>query len=207
MNKDGFFKGKKLMQSQMTLSLGTKLFFLRALRNPRQLGAVAPSSRHLGALLAKHAVLDGDSPIVELGGGTGSLTRALIKAGVDPARIYVIELDPELANYLKVAMPLVHVIQGNATDLMQILPPHIIGKVQRIVSGLPMINIPQPIQRKILDSCFQIMAPNGTYLQYTYSPRSSIDAKNYQLNKKRLGTVFLNLPPATVWQYTKQSLS
>lgn len=191
------------MQPQVSHSLGTKLFLLRVLRNPRQLGAVAPSSRHLGALLAKHAAFDDDSPIVELGGGSGSLTRALIKAGIDPMRIYVIELDPELANYLKVAMPLVNVIQGNAADLDKILPSHILGKVHRVVSGLPMINIPPSVRRQILDSCFQIMAPGGAYLQYTYSPRSSIDAKAYQLNKKRLGTVFLNLPPATIWQYTK----
>lgn len=195
------------MQAQVNDSLGTKLFLLRVLRNPRQLGAVVPSSRHLGALLAKHAAFDESSPIVELGGGSGSLTRALIKAGISPERIYVIELDPELAKYLKSAMPLVNVIQGNATDLEHILPPHIIGKVHRIVSGLPMINMPQPVRRQILESCFQIMIPEGAYLQYTYSPRSSIDAKSYQLNKKRLGTVFLNLPPATVWQYTKQSFS
>lgn len=193
------------MQTQINHSLGFKLFLSRVLRNPRQLGAVAPSSRHLGALLAKHADFDHDSPIVELGGGSGSLTRALIKAGIDPSRIYVIELDPELANYLKISMPLVNVIQGNATDLEHILPPHIIGKVRRIVSGLPMINMPQPVRGKILESCFQIMAPGGSYLQYTYSPRSSIDANTYQLDKKRLGTVFLNLPPATIWQYTKKS--
>lgn len=195
------------MQAQINNALGTKLFLLRALRNPRQLGAVAPSSRHLGALLAKCAAFDNESPIVELGGGSGSLTRALIKAGIDPARLYVIELDAELATYLKAAMPLVNVIHGNATDLEHILPSHIIGKVHRIVSGLPMINIPQPIQQQILESCFKIMVPEGAYLQYTYSPRSSIDAKFYQLNKKRLGTVFLNLPPATVWQYTKQAYS
>ncbi len=195
------------MQAQVNHSLGTKLFLLRVLRNPRQLGAVAPSSRQLGALLAKHAAFDDHSPIVELGGGSGSLTRALIKAGIDPSRIYVIELDSALANYLKEAMPQVNVIQGDAADLAKILPAHILGKVHRIVSGLPMINIPQPIRGQILESCFQIMAPGGAYLQYTYSPRSSIDATAYQLNKKRLGTVFLNLPPATVWQYTKQSLS
>jgi phosphatidylethanolamine/phosphatidyl-N-methylethanolamine N-methyltransferase len=195
------------MQAQVNNALGTRLFLLRALRNPRQLGAVAPSSRHLGALLAKHAAMSQDqSPIVELGGGTGSLTRALIKAGIEPARLYVIELDTELAKYLKSALPHVNIIQGNATDLEHILPPHILGQVRCIVSGLPMINIPQMIQQKILESCFKIMVPEGEFLQYTYSPRSSIDTKVYQLNKKRLGTVFLNLPPATVWRYTKQML-
>ena len=195
------------MQPQLTQSFGFKLFLSRALRNPRRLGAVAPSSRHLGALLAKYARFDDHSPIVELGGGSGSITRALIRGGIDPARIYVIEIEPELANYLKAALPLVNVIQGNATDLPHILPPDIIGKVHRVVSGLPMINIPQAVRGQIIESCFQIMAPEGAYLQYTYSPRSSINAKAFQLNKKRLGTVFLNLPPATIWGYTKQSFS
>ncbi|MBP9682915.1 MAG: methyltransferase domain-containing protein [Bacteriovorax sp.] len=192
------------MHAQIDNSLGTKLFLLRVLRNPRQLGAVAPSSRYLGALLAKHVLVDDVSPIVELGGGSGSLTRSLIKAGVDPARLYVIELDKALAAYLKTAFPQVHVIHGNATELEKILPPEIIGNVHRIVSGLPMINFPEPIRRQILESCFSIMAPRGAYLQYTYSPRSSINAITYNLTKKRMGMTFLNLPPATVWQYTRE---
>ncbi len=193
------------MQLQTDTSLGTKLFILRALKNPRQLGAVAPSSRHLGALLARHTIVDDFSPIIELGGGTGALTRALINTGLNPSRLYVIELDPALATYLKSALPQVNVIHGNAAELDQILPPEVIGKVHRVVSGLPMINIPESIQRKILESCFKIMAPGGAYLQYTYSPRSSIDIKAHHLKKKRLGTIFRNLPPATVWQYTKEA--
>ncbi|MBS0272089.1 MAG: methyltransferase domain-containing protein [Proteobacteria bacterium] len=192
------------MQTQMSSSVGTKLFLLRALRNPRQLGAVAPSSRHLCALLARHAAIDESSPIVELGGGSGSVTRGLIKANIDPARIYVVELDQQLAIYLKKAFPQVNVIHGNAAELDKILPPEIIGKVHRVVSGLPMINIPETIRQQILQSCFKIMAPGGAYLQYTYSPRSSIDAEASQLKKQRIGTIFLNLPPATVWQYTKE---
>lgn len=191
------------MQLQSNVSLGTKLFLLRALKNPRQLGAVAPSSRHLGAFLARHAAIDDTSPIVELGGGSGSLTRSLIKAGIDPARLYVVELDKALASYLKTALPQVHIIHGNAAHLAKILPPEIIGKVHRIVSGLPMINIPAAIRGEILESCFEIMAPGGAYIQYTYSPRSSINTETYGLKKKRLGTIFLNLPPASIWQYTK----
>ncbi len=192
------------MQAYTDTNLGTKLFLLRALRNPRQLGAIAPSSRHLGALLARHAAVDDHSPIVELGGGSGSLTRAMIKSGIAPERIYVIELEPTLATYLKTALPNVNVIHGNATDLRKILPPEVLGKVHRVVSGLPMINMPEAVRGEILESCFDIMAPGGAYLQYTYSLRSSINDKVYGLTKKRLGTIFLNIPPATVWQYTRE---
>jgi phosphatidylethanolamine/phosphatidyl-N-methylethanolamine N-methyltransferase len=191
------------MQAETNTAVGTKLFLKRFLKSPRQLGAVAPSSRHLGALLAKHANSNDGSPIVELGGGTGSLTKAMIKEGIDPARIYVIELDPALAAYLKSNMPHVNVIHGDAVHLETILPSEIIGKVRRVVSGLPMINIPEGIRKQILDSCFQIMSEGGLFLQYTYSPKSSINEKVYQLQKKRIGTVFRNLPPATVWAYSR----
>lgn len=190
---------------QIDSAVGTKLFLLRALRNPRQIGAVAPSSRALGALLAHHAAIDDSSPIVELGGGSGSITRSLIAAGIDPKRLYVVELDKELAIYLKKAFPQANIIQGNAAELGKILPPEIIGKVHRVVSGLPMTNMPENIRKQILESCFEIMSSRGAYLLYTYRPRSSIDAKANHLTKQRLGTVFLNLPPATVWQYTKDS--
>ncbi|MBI2707406.1 MAG: methyltransferase domain-containing protein [Proteobacteria bacterium] len=192
------------MQAYTDTNLGTKLFLLRALRNPRQLGAVAPSSRHLGALLARHAAVDDHSPIVELGGGSGSLTRAMIKSGIAPHRIYVVELEPTLAAYLKTAFPQVNVVHGNAAELAKILPSEVVGKVHRVVSGLPMINMPEAVRGQILESCFEIMAKGGAYLQYTYSPRSSINDKTYGLTKKRLGTIFLNIPPATVWQYTRE---
>ena len=193
------------MQLQADSSFGMKLFLLRVLRNPRRLGAVAPSSRYLGALLARHAFVDDDSPVVELGGGTGSITRALMKEGIAPSRIYVVELDPSLASYLKTTFPNINVIQGNAAELGKILPPEIIGKVQRVVSGLPLINMPEAVRHQIIESSFEIMAPEGVHLQYTYSPRANVDAKAHGLTKKRLGMTFRNLPPATVWQYTRQS--
>ncbi len=183
--------------------LGTKLFILRCLRNPRQLGAVLPTSGHVGTFLARHADVEADFPIIELGGGSGSVTRALIKSGIAPSRLYVIELDPELAAYLKKTLPDVTVIQGDAANLSSILPADIIGKVQRVISSLPMINMPPAIRRKILESCFEVMTPGGIYLQFTYAPLSSINDKIHQLKKKRLGTILRNVPPATVWQYTR----
>lgn len=191
------------MHAQPVNSLGTKLFLARILKNPRQLGAIAPSSRFLGSLLIRHIDDDGVSPIVELGGGSGSLTRALIKAGIAPKRLYVVELDEALAKYLQQAFPEVNVIHGNAAELGDILPSEVIGKALRVVSGLPMINFPESVRSQILDSIFQILGPEGSYLQYTYSPKSSIDAEAYQLTKERMGMTFLNLPPATVWQYRK----
>ena len=58
----------------------TALFFLRWLRAPTRIGAVAPSSRQLGRAMARQVAGGGTDPVIELGGGTGSITRALLES-------------------------------------------------------------------------------------------------------------------------------
>ena len=50
------------------------LFFVRWLRAPHRIGAVAPSSRHLGRAMARQVLSAGPGPVVELGGGTGAFS-------------------------------------------------------------------------------------------------------------------------------------
>jgi hypothetical protein len=54
------------------------LFFVRWLKAPHRIGAVTPSSRQLGRAMARQVLSAGPGPIIELGGGTGSVTRALL---------------------------------------------------------------------------------------------------------------------------------
>lgn len=64
--------------------------FLRTLvKDPFSVGAVAPSSRHLA-----NSMVIGMGPgakVVELGGGTGSVTQAILNSGVSPQDLLVIE--------------------------------------------------------------------------------------------------------------------
>lgn len=178
-----------------------KLFLKRAFKNLRQLGSVAPSSIHLGEEMARHLDAQADYPIVELGGGTGSLTRAILSAGIDPQRLYTLELDEELCSFLQNEFPDCHVIHGCAGQLEKILPKEIHGKVKAIVSGLPLLNFPTKAMDQVVESALSIMAPEGYMLQYTYSPRSPLPAERYGLQKDKLRTVLRNIPPATVWKY------
>src|SRR5262249_5407124 len=63
------------------------LFFVRWLKAPHRIGAVAPSSRHLGRAMARQVLSAGPGPIIELGGGTGSVTKALLEASIAPERL------------------------------------------------------------------------------------------------------------------------
>ncbi|MGH6882786.1 MAG: hypothetical protein ACREFM_17835, partial [Hypericibacter sp.] len=66
------------------------------IRNPMKLGAIVPSSRELALAMARLVPTDRKGPVVELGGGTGVITRGLIETGIAPEDLIVIERDPTL---------------------------------------------------------------------------------------------------------------
>ncbi|MBM3602977.1 MAG: hypothetical protein FJX22_04285 [Alphaproteobacteria bacterium] len=126
-------------------------FFAKWLRRPYAIGAVAPSSRWLAAaMVANLPPLTDDEWVVELGGGTGVFTAALLRHGVSPKRLLVVERDPALAKLLRRKFPHVLIVMGDAAELAKLIARHDIGTVGAIVSGLPLIGMPKWIQAKIL---------------------------------------------------------
>ncbi len=181
----------------------TLLFWKRWIKHPLRVGALTPSSPSLTSLISRHISVKPDSYIVELGAGTGTVTRRLLEEGIPCDQLYVVELDPELCGFLKKSLPNVNVIQGNASDLASLLPENVIGKVSTIVSGLPLSTMSLEIQKSIIDSCFKIMAPDSEIVQYSYHITSPIPAVKLGLSKERIGITLLNLPPAFLWRYQK----
>ena len=68
---------------------------------PRLTGAVAPSGRALARAMAAAAGSPPDGLIVELGPGTGPVTRALIEAGVARERLVLVEYDAGFCRLLR----------------------------------------------------------------------------------------------------------
>ena len=78
------------------------LRFIRTwFEKPLSMGAVAPSGRVLARTMARYVDPKGDGPIIELGPGTGPVTDALIKNGVDPSRLVLVEFDPAFCRLLQ----------------------------------------------------------------------------------------------------------
>lgn len=179
------------------------LFYKRLLKNPKALGALAPSSLALSNFICRHVEATPDSFVVEIGAGTGRFTRALLRYGVAPSQLFVVEMDPELCNFLNKHFPQVTVINGDASRLLEILPPHVIGKVSTVISGIPLVNLSESLQAGIADACFAVLAEGGQMLQFTYGPVSPLSCRKLGLHKKRLGHVLWNFPPAVIWAYKR----
>lgn len=179
---------------------GVSLFLRRWLANPLQMGSIVPSSRALGARVARLIERREDEVVVELGAGTGAITRALLAGGVPADRLVVVEIVPEMARHLADSLPGVRVVQGDAFDLAASLPSWMHGKIGTAICGIPLVLLPAERQRRFVEQV-EAVAPGRGFLLYTYCITSPLPYRALGLNAERKAWTPLNFPPASVWRY------
>ena len=214
----------------------SRLFLSRWLHSPMHVGSIAPSSRKLADAIARQVPMDSPGWIIELGGGTGVVTAALLRAGLAPGRLVVLERDPLLHKHLAERFPEVHAILGDAAKLAEALRPlgiRPLGKaaaakaprgksrgngsgngahgqgraeesrVAAIVSGLPLLTFPRPLQDEIVRGAFAFLPPGAPFLQFTYGPMSPIPRERFKIEGRVAKRIIANLPPASIWVYRR----
>ena len=177
-------------------------FFRGWLRDPRSMGAVAPSGRALARLIATGVT--STSVVLELGVGTGSLTEALLAKGVQPANLYLVERDPELAAVLRKRFVGCHVFAADALELRKVLPTGL--TYDFVISGLPLLLFSPEHRFELLREILTLLRPKGCYQQFTYGGRCPIDRetrRKLNVDSVLLGIAALNLPPAFVYRLTR----
>ena len=182
-------------------------FFRAWLRRPRRVGALVPSGRRLAAAVAACIRPDETGAVLELGGGTGSITRAILdRAGITPENLVVVEREARLCAIIAARCPGARVVCGDAADLKNLLARAGVSQVRTIVSSLPFLSMRDSDNRRIFDAAFAALAEDGEFIQYTYGPTSPIPKgiqSAYDLTGRRLGWVLLNIPAAAVWRYRR----
>jgi phosphatidylethanolamine/phosphatidyl-N-methylethanolamine N-methyltransferase len=176
------------------------LFFRRWLRNPLQMGSIIPSSPALCHRIARAVERAPEQYVLELGAGTGVVSRALLAAGVPAHKLVVVEIVPEMAEYLREALPGVNVICGDAFALKGALPQHMHGQIGTAICGIPLVMLPLERQQEFVDAV-ESVAPGRGFLLYTYCITSPLPYTKLGLGAKRLAWTPLNFPPASVWRY------
>jgi phosphatidylethanolamine/phosphatidyl-N-methylethanolamine N-methyltransferase len=188
---------------------GTALFLKRWLRRPLAMGAVMPSGRLLAEAMAGTTVANlaaGDGHVVELGAGTGEVTRALLTKGIATDRLAVVERDPELAQFLRRNFVGPHVIEGDASKLPRLLAEHGVATVAAVVSSLPLLSLPAALVKDIVTGVFEVLPPGGALVQFTYGPKPPIPAdlrQRLRLDGSHGPRIWRNVPPAMVWTFKR----
>jgi len=138
-----------------------QMHFVGALvQSPRQTGAIAPTSPDLAALMASHLRVGGEHRVLELGPGTGSITRALLARSIAPAQLTVLEYDAKFCIALSRQFPGITIVNGDAFALAD-FAADMTTPFDCIVSGLPLLNFPAPARRRLLDQALDRGLPLG----------------------------------------------
>ena len=186
----------------------TLRFFGRWVRDPFLIGAVAPSSIGLSRGMAKPIDLEAPGVVIELGGGTGKMTKAMLDHGVPPDRLYVIEKDPDLHRLLTSRFPDVTIVNSDAAQVADVAASHGLDTVKAVVSGLPLIGMPFPVRQAIVGQVFQVLAPRGIFVQFTYMLKSPVNEQlmaEFGLVGRWVERIWRNMPPARVWVYRRKA--
>lgn len=183
-------------------------FFRQWLRHPRATAAVSPSGPQLvRAMMAELPA--GAQRVIELGAGTGVMTRALLARGIAPSELLVFELNPELHHHLAGQFPELTVLCADACELVEETRAcgfAQAGPADAVVSSLGLLSMPRELQRCILRAAFACLAPSGSFIQFTYGPGCPVPRElmdELGLHAIRGRTVLRNVPPATVYVFRR----
>lgn len=173
------------------------LFVREWVGRPASVGALCPSSRHLAREMAE-AVPEGDGLVVELGGGTGAVTAALLERGIAPRRLVVVERSPAFVRHLHTRFPGIAIVPGDARQLERLLPPA--ARVDAIVSCLPLRTLPHDAVTAIVEQCRRVLSGDGVMIQFTYDLRAPAchPLRNSGLVAAGSRIVWANIPPARI---------
>ena len=175
------------------------LFLGKFLRHGTKIASLAPSSPWLSRATVGNVDWARAGVLVELGAGTGPITRVIAEKVRPGCKVVVLERDADFARLLRdrfAHLPDFDVIEGDVRDLAGMLADRGIGRVDHVISGLPVPSFPKDLQRDLFRVVRRVLAPEGTYNQITEIPwvyrglyRRSFDEVRFVFEPR-------NFPPA-----------
>src|SRR6202789_290084 len=125
----------RLFEQKRGIRLDDEVRFLRSwIERPLSIGAVTPSGKILARTMASYVDPDCSGPVVELGPGTGPVTEALVRAGVAPSRLVLVEFNQSFCRILQARYPEATLVQGDAYSLRRLLETLLIQAAGGVLS-------------------------------------------------------------------------
>ena len=179
--------------------------FLQAfLKNPAKVGSIAPSSPELAQEMIAGVTPGPDNIVLELGVGTGAITKFLQEIVPDDRSYLGIELDGDLVRSLRKNYPDMRITRGNAIDAAAIHQRSGLGKVGAIICCLPFVSLPNEVGESILREIDKFMQHGCTFRTFQYAHGycmpSAIKLREFMRNRygksRRSKLIVKNVPPA-----------
>jgi phosphatidylethanolamine/phosphatidyl-N-methylethanolamine N-methyltransferase len=178
-------------------------FFKGWMDKPRAVGAIVPTSGVTARKMASVVNPASGLPVLELGPGTGVITKAILQAGVKPENLWSIEYSEDFVRHLRNAYPGVNIIEGDAFDLDTTLGDQRDTVFDSVISGVPLLNF--PVERRVayVEDLLDRLPPGRPIVQITYGPVSPVPVGRGNYSVEHFDFILRNIPPSRLWIYRR----
>lgn len=178
-------------------------FFKGWRRDKKGVGALVPTSSVTARRMAD--VIDPTSglPVLELGAGTGVITKAILERGVRPADLVSIEYAPHFCDLLRQRFPAVDVRNGDVFELDAVLGERRHQTFDCVISAVPMLSFPLERRVRLMKDLLARLPRGRPVIQITHGPMSPLPALPAHYTIVHYDFVVRNLPPAQLWLYRR----
>lgn len=186
------------------MSSSKRDFFKAFFTSRKMTGSVIPSSRFLTKKMLDSVDFKDAKCIIELGPGTGVITKQIVAQMQNDAQLVVIELNEDFIQNLnkKINDPRVHIIHDSAEQMKAHLNKYGCDSADYIISSLPLTTIPSEIRENILSTAHSTLKDDGEFIQFQYSLHQRKNLKSL-FKKVDISYTPLNFPPAFVYRCKK----
>ncbi|MER8436789.1 class I SAM-dependent methyltransferase [Mesorhizobium sp. M1312] len=178
-------------------------FFKGWIDKPKAVGSIVPTSSTTARKMASVVNPNSGLPVLEVGPGTGVITRAILAQGVKPENLYAVEYSTDFVRHLRQLYPGVNVIEGDAFNLDATLGDKSGLTFDSVVSGVPLLNFPVAQRIAYVESLLDRIPTGRPIVQLTYGPLSPIPPGRGDYTVEHFHFVIRNIPPTQLWIYRR----
>ncbi|MBN9981357.1 methyltransferase domain-containing protein [Rhizobium laguerreae] len=178
-------------------------FFRGMMQGPKTVGSIVPTSSITAKRMASVVDIHSGLPVLELGPGTGAITKAILGRGVRAENLVAIEYSTDFHKHLQRTYPGAHFINGDAFDLQTTLGSFSGLTFDSVVSGIPLLNFPMAKRISLLESLLDRLPAGRPMVQISYGAISPIAANPDRYHIQHFDFVMRNIPPAQLWIYKR----
>ncbi|MBB5533533.1 phospholipid N-methyltransferase PmtA [Rhizobium giardinii] len=178
-------------------------FFKGWRNNMKAVGSIVPTSgitaRRMASVVNPHSGL----PVLELGPGTGVITKAILQKGVQPQNLVSVEFSTDFFQHLVKTYPGVDFINGDAFNLDKTLGARSEQTFDSVISAVPLLNFPMHMRVSLIEDLLSRIPVGRPVVQISYGPLSPVVAMPDRYQISHYDFVVRNIPPAQLWVYRK----
>lgn len=178
-------------------------FFRGWIDKPKAVGSIVPTSNATARRMASIVRPERDDLVLELGPGTGVITRAILARGIKARNLVCVEYSESFAERLQEDFPDVTIIHGDAFDLSNVLLPWKGRTFDSVISGIPLLNFSIEKRIALVEQVLDWLPLGRPVVQLTYGPFSPVPPGCGNYSVERFDFVLRNFPPAHLWLYRR----